>query len=31
VYAFLEEITSKGGAIYVRESEKAELQLLKIF
>lgn len=31
VYAYVVEIDSKGGAIYVRESENAELQRLKIF
>ena len=31
VYAYLEEVTANGGAIYVRESKESELQLLKMF
>ena len=31
VYAYLEEIVSNGGDIYVRESKDSELQLLKMF
>jgi hypothetical protein len=31
VYAYLEEVISRGGAIYVRESEDSELLLLKMF
>lgn len=31
VYAYLEEITSSGGAIYVRESDSGEMERLKLF
>jgi hypothetical protein len=31
VYAYLEEIESNGGDIYIRESKDAELQLVKMF
>jgi hypothetical protein len=31
IYAFLEEVTSKGGSIYVKESGDTELQRLKVF
>jgi hypothetical protein len=31
IYAFLEQVTSKGGSIYVRESSDAELERLKVF
>jgi len=31
VYAYLEEVTSRGGSIYVRESGDADLERLKIF
>jgi hypothetical protein len=31
VYAYLEEISSRGGDVYVRESKDSELQLLKMF
>jgi hypothetical protein len=31
VYAYLEEINSRGGAVYVRESPDSELQLVKMF
>src|SRR5262249_53582147 len=31
VYAYLEEVTANGGAIYVRESSDSELQRLKMF
>lgn len=31
IYAYLEEINSQGGAIYVRESEDSEVRLLKMF
>ena len=31
VYAYLEEINSRGGAIYVRESADSELERLKMF
>jgi hypothetical protein len=31
VYAYLEEIISEGGAIYVRESKDSELMQLKMF
>lgn len=31
VYAFLEEITRKGGAIYVRDGEDAELERIRFF
>jgi hypothetical protein len=31
VYAYVVETDANGGAIYVRESEGSELQLLKIF
>jgi hypothetical protein len=31
VYAYLEEINSRGGAIYVRESPDSELEKLKMF
>jgi|SRR5260370_42305593 len=30
VYDFTNEITSRGGAIYVRESKSSELQLVKV-
>jgi hypothetical protein len=31
VYAFLEEVESKGGEIYIRETKDSELQLVKMF
>lgn len=31
VYAYLEEVGSRGGAVYVREGKDSELQLLKTF
>jgi hypothetical protein len=31
VYAYLEEVGSRGGAVYVREDKDSELQLLKVF
>ena len=31
VYAYLEEVSTNGGAIYVRETKDSELQLLKMF
>ena len=31
VYAYLEEITAQGGAIYVKESADSEMERLKIF
>ncbi|MGH3282868.1 MAG: hypothetical protein ACRDNW_27585, partial [Trebonia sp.] len=31
VYAFLEETTANGGALYVQEGKDAPLQLVKIF
>jgi hypothetical protein len=31
VYAYLEEVGSNGGAVYVREGKDSELQLLKMF
>ena len=31
IYAFLQEITEKGGAIYVRESPEGDPQLIKMF
>jgi hypothetical protein len=31
VYAYLEEITQNGGAIYIKESPDSEPQLIKIF
>jgi hypothetical protein len=31
VYAYLEEINSRGGAVYVREDKDSEPQLLKMF
>lgn len=31
VYAYLEEITENGGAIFVRESPDAEPQVIKLF
>jgi hypothetical protein len=31
VYAYLEEVTAQGGAVYVRESAGAELERLKMF
>ena len=31
VYAYLEEVTAEGGAIYVRESADSEMQRLKMF
>lgn len=31
VYAFFEETTSAGGAVYIKESKDAELQRVKIF
>lgn len=31
IYAYLEDITARGGAIYVRESADGELERLKMF
>jgi hypothetical protein len=31
IYAYLEQVTSKGGSIYVREAGDTELERLKIF
>jgi hypothetical protein len=31
VYGYLQEVIDQGGSIYVRESEKSEIQRLKIF
>lgn len=31
IYAYLEEVLSRGGAIYVRESADGELERLKLF
>jgi hypothetical protein len=31
VYAFLEEVESKGGDIYIREKKDSDLQLVKMF
>jgi hypothetical protein len=31
IYAYLEDISSRGGAIYVRESADSELERLKMF
>lgn len=31
IYAFLEEVTQHGGAIYVREEKEADLERLRIF
>jgi hypothetical protein len=31
IYAYLEEIASNGGAIYIRESKGSELERLKMF
>jgi hypothetical protein len=31
IYAYLEQVTSHGGAIYVREKADSELERLKIF
>ena len=31
LYAYLEQVTNDGGAIYVRESPGGELQLIKLF
>ena len=31
IYDYLDDITSRGGAIYVREPESTELQLVKMF
>lgn len=31
VYDYLQDVNSHGGSIYVRESEKSEIQRLKIF
>ena len=31
IYAYLEDITSRGGSIYVRESANSEIQRLKMF
>ena len=31
IYAYLEQVTANGGAIYTRESPDAELERLKIF
>jgi hypothetical protein len=31
IYAYLEEVSSRGGAIYVKESADSELERLKMF
>jgi hypothetical protein len=31
IYAYLEQVATRGGAVYTRESEDAELEKLKIF
>jgi hypothetical protein len=31
VYAYMEEITSRGGSVYVREAADSELERLKVF
>jgi hypothetical protein len=31
VYAYLEQVVSKGGSVHVRESDDGELEKLKIF
>lgn len=31
IYAFLEEVLSNGGAIYVKESDSAEMERVKLF
>jgi hypothetical protein len=31
VYAYLEQVTARGGSVYVREAAEAELERLKMF
>jgi len=31
VYAYLEQVTSRGGSVYVREAADSEMELLEIF
>ncbi len=31
VYAYLEQVTARGGSVYVREAAEPELELLKVF
>ena len=31
VYAYLEQVTARGGSVYVREAAEAELERLKVF
>jgi hypothetical protein len=31
VYAYMEQITARGGSVYVREAEGSELERLKVF